>query len=198
MENAIDVQVEAANDLKIRTVLTRGSMSLGEDQGGLPPQSTVQQEQDILDDSRRLMKDYHQTEEGAMTQIALAPCSPFSVSTDLMRESAHLAHEYGVRTHTHLAETHDETNFCLDMFGMRPLDYLEHVGWLNDRTWLAHGIHFEDVELDRLGAAGVGICHCPSSNMVLSSGICRTLELQERGAPVGLGWTAPPPTTDPT
>ncbi len=187
LEEAIDVQVEAAKDLKIRTVLTRGSMSLGEDQGGLPPQSTVQQEQAILDDSRRLIDSYHQSGAGAMTQIALAPCSPFSVSTELMKESAVLAKEYGVRTHTHLAETHDETDFCLDMFGMRPLDYLEHVGWLNDRTWLAHGIHFNDTELDRLGAAGVGICHCPSSNMVLSSGICRTLELQERGAPVGLG-----------
>ncbi len=187
LQDAIDHQVEAAKDLSIRTVLTRGSMSLGEDDGGLPPQSTVQEEQAILDDSLRLIKDYHDPNEGSMMQMALAPCSPFSVSESLMKESARLAHEHNVRTHTHLAETHDETDFCIEMFGMRPLEYLEHVGWMNDKTWLAHGIHFDDTEIERLGSAGVGICHCPSSNMVLSSGICKTLELQEAGSPVGLG-----------
>ncbi|MBE7637037.1 8-oxoguanine deaminase [Sneathiella sp. P13V-1] len=187
LQDAIDHQVEAAKELSIRTVLTRGSMSLGEDDGGLPPQSTVQEEQTILDDSLRLIKDYHDPDDGSMVQLALAPCSPFSVSENLMRESSKLAREHNVRTHTHLAETHDETDFCLKMFGMRPLDYLEHVGWMNDKTWLAHGIHFDDNEIARLGNAKVGICHCPSSNMVLSSGICRTLELKKAGSPVGLG-----------
>ncbi len=185
--DAIDIQVEQARQLGIRVTLTRGSMSLGEDQGGLPPQSTVQDEQVILDDSARLIKAYHEGGPDAMIQIALAPCSPFSVSTELMKASAVLAREHGVRLHTHLAETHDETAFCEKMFGLRPLDYLEHVGWLNNDVWLAHGIHFDDDEIKRLGAAGTGISHCPSSNMVLSSGICRTLELEAAGAPVGLG-----------
>ncbi|GLQ07541.1 8-oxoguanine deaminase [Sneathiella chinensis] len=187
LTDAIDIQVEQARKLGIRMTVTRGSMSLGEDQGGLPPQSTVQDEQVILDDSQRLIRAYHDPQEGSMTQVALAPCSPFSVSTDLMRASAELARQHGVRLHTHLAETHDETDFCLNMFGQRPVDYLENVGWMADDVWLAHGIHFNDEEIGRLGAAGVGICHCPSSNMVLSSGIARTLELEAAGCPVGLG-----------
>lgn len=187
LTDAIDIQAEEAQKMGLRVMLTRGSMSLGEDQGGLPPQSTVQDEQVILDDSARLIKTHHQAGPGAMVQMALAPCSPFSVSTELMKASATLAREQGVRLHTHLAETHDETAFCQDMFGLRPLDYLESVGWLNSDVWLAHGIHFDDSEIVRLGNAGTGICHCPSSNMVLSSGICRTLELQAAGAPVGLG-----------
>lgn len=187
LTDAIDIQAEEAQKMGLRVMLTRGSMSLGEDQGGLPPQSTVQDEQVILDDSARLIKTHHQAGPGAMVQVALAPCSPFSVSTELMKASATLAREQGVRLHTHLAETHDETAFCQDMFGLRPLDYLESVGWLNSDVWLAHGIHFDDSEIARLGKAGTGICHCPSSNMVLSSGICRTLELQAAGAPVGLG-----------
>jgi len=187
LDDAVDIQIEQARKMGIRVVLTRGSMSLGEDQGGLPPQSTVQNEQVILEDSERLIKAYHDSTSGAMTQIALAPCSPFSVSTELMKASAQIARQYGVRLHTHLAETHDETAFCKKMFGLSPLDYLEHVGWLDKDVWLAHGIHFDEAEIKRLGAAGTGICHCPSSNMVLSSGICRTLELEEAGAPVGLG-----------
>ena len=187
LTDAIDIQVAEAKKMQLRVMLTRGSMSLGEDQGGLPPQSTVQSEQDILDDSHRLIKTFHERENGAMVQIALAPCSPFSVSTELMKASAELASSEKVRLHTHLAETHDETAFCEEMFGLRPLDYLESVGWLGDQTWLAHGIHFNDAEITRLGKAGTGICHCPSSNMVLSSGICRTLELERAGAPVGLG-----------
>jgi 8-oxoguanine deaminase len=140
-----------------------------------------------LRDSERLIREYHDPNPGAMVQIALAPCSPFSVSTELMAASATLARQYGVRLHTHLAETHDETAFCEKMFGLRPVDYLEKVGWLADDVWLAHGIHFNDEEIARLGAAGIGICHCPSSNMVLSSGIARTLELEQAGSPVGLG-----------
>ena len=185
--NAVDVQVEAIRKTGIRSVLTRGSMSLGEEQGGLPPQSTVQPEQVILDDCIRVITDYHQPDEGAMIQIALAPCSPFSVSTALMQEVAKIARQRNVRLHTHLAETNDETEFCLRQFGARPLDYLEQVGWLKNDVWLAHGIHFEDDEIRRLGEAGVGITHCPSSNMVLGSGQCRMQDLEQAGCAVGLG-----------
>ncbi len=187
LENAIDIQMAQAEKLGVRVHLTRGSMSLGEEDGGLPPQSTVQDEDTILDDSERLISRYHQPEAGAMSRVALAPCSPFSVSESLMRASAELAQKYDVRLHTHLAETHDETAFCIKMFGLRPLDYLEKVGWLTDRVWLAHGIHFNDDEIRRLGAAGTGICHCPSSNMLLASGLCPTLDLERAGSPVGLG-----------
>ena len=187
LEHAIDIQVEQATKLGIRVHLTRGSMSLGEDQGGLPPRTTIQKDREILDDSQRLIKAYHQYEDGAMTRIALAPCSPFSVSEELMRATADLAQDFDVRLHTHLAETHDETDFCIKMFGVRPVDYLERVGWLNNRTWLAHGIHFNDEEIARLGKAHVGIAHCPSSNMLLASGQCPTLALQAAGCPVGLG-----------
>lgn len=187
LENAIDIQMAQAEKLGVRVHLTRGSMSLGEDDGGLPPQSTVQDEETILADSERLISQYHQPEAGAMSRVALAPCSPFSVSESLMRASAELARKHDVRLHTHLAETHDETAFCIEMFGLRPLDYLEKVGWLNDRVWLAHGIHFNDDEVRRLGEAGTGICHCPSSNMLLASGLCPTLDLERAGSPVGLG-----------
>lgn len=187
MENAIDVQAEAAAQVGMRVTLTRGSMSLGKEQGGLPPQSTVQTETAIMDDSARLISTYHDSADGAMVQIALAPCSPFSVTTDLMKASAELAAQHQVRLHTHLAETLDEEEFCQSTFGLRTVDYLESVGWLGGQTWLAHGIHFNDEEIARLGKAGVGICHCPNSNMMLASGICRTLELEAAGSPVGLG-----------
>lgn len=187
LTEAIDVQVKASRTIGSRVMLTRGSMSLGQNQGGLPPQSTVQADEAILRDSERVIKQFHQSREGAQVQIALAPCSPFSVTTQLMTETARLARKHKVRLHTHLAETEDENNFCLDAFGMRPLDYLESIGWLADDVWLAHGIHFNDDEVKRLGRARTGICHCPSSNMVLASGICRTKELQEAGARVGLG-----------
>ncbi|MEH6582952.1 MAG: 8-oxoguanine deaminase [Halioglobus sp.] len=187
LENAIDIQAEVAGELGIRAVLTRGSMSLSQKDGGLPPDSVVQDEETILADSERLINRYHQREEGAMLQIALAPCSPFSVSREIMQASSELAHKLDVRLHTHLAETHDETDFCLQMFGLRPLDYLEDTGWMNDRVWLAHGIHFDASEAQRLGENGVGICHCPSSNMILASGICPTLSLESAGSPVGLG-----------
>lgn len=187
LTDAIDIQIEVAGKIGMRVHLTRGSMSLGQDQGGLPPQSTVQEEDDILADSERLIQRFHDPTDGAMIRIALAPCSPFSVSTDLMTESAALARRHEVRLHTHLAETHDETEFCQRMFGLRPLDYLEKVGWLADDVWLAHGIHFNEEEIKRLGTAGVGIAHCPSSNMILSSGIAPTLDLERAGCPVGLG-----------
>jgi len=187
LENAIDIQVEEAKKLGMRVVLTRGSMSLGEKDGGLPPQSVVQTKDQIISDSERLIKTYHDSSEGSMTQIALAPCSPFSVSTDLMIETAQLSRQYDVRLHTHLAETIDEENYCLEKFGLRTVDYLESVDWLSDRTWLAHGIHFNKEEIRMLGKAGVGICHCPSSNMMLASGICHSLEHEEAGSIIGLG-----------
>ncbi len=187
LEQAVDLQVETAQELGIRVTITRGSMCLGEDEGGLPPRTTIQTEQVIMDDSERVIAAFHDASEGAMTQIALAPCSPFSVTPAVMKASADLAQREGVLLHTHLAETHDETDFCQQRFGLRPLDYLDSVGWLHERTWLAHGIHFDTEEVARLGANGVGICHCPSSNMILASGICPTLGLENAGSPVGLG-----------
>ena len=187
LDDAIDIQVEAVRELGMRAMLTRGSMSLGEADGGLPPQQTVQEGEVILADSQRLIETYHQRGDGAQIQIALAPCSPFSVTKEIMQASATMARQLDVRLHTHLAETLDEESFCLERFGLRTVDYLESVGWLGPRTWLAHGIHFNPEEIARLGAAGTGICHCPSSNMRLASGICPTLELQAAGAPIGLG-----------
>ena len=185
--HALDAQVAAIRKVGIRSMLTRGAMSLGEEQGGLPPQTTVQDADTILEDCERVIGLYHDADEGSLLQIALAPCSPFSVSTELMEDVATLARKHRVRLHTHLAETEDETNFCLTMFDARPLDYLERVGWLQEDVWLAHGIHFNKTEIERLGKAGTGITHCPSSNMVLGSGICKTLELEKVGSPVGLG-----------
>ncbi|UTW06639.1 8-oxoguanine deaminase [Pseudomonas benzenivorans] len=187
LEHAIDVQVGVVRELGMRAMLTRGSMSLGEADGGLPPQQTVQQGEVILADSQRLIGQYHERGAGAQIQIALAPCSPFSVTPAIMRASAELAGKLDVRLHTHLAETLDEEEFCLQRFGLRTVDYLDSVGWLGPRTWLAHGIHFNPEEIARLGAAGTGISHCPCSNMRLASGICPTLELQAAGAPIGIG-----------
>ena len=186
-QQALDIQVDAIGQIGIRAVLTRGSMSLGEDQGGLPPRNTIQDEDTILADCERVIGRYHDPAPGSMLQIGLAPCSPFSVSEELMRETARLARANKVRLHTHLAETRDENDFCLKQFGLRPVDYLERVGWMNNDVWLAHGIHFTDEEIMRLGRAGVGICHCPSSNMILGSGQCRTRDLEQAGCPVGLG-----------
>lgn len=187
LESAIDIQIEAVNQLGMRALLTRGSMNLGEDQGGLPPRHTIQDSDTILEDSLRLVKRYHQRGPGARIQIGLAPCSPFSVTRELMQEIARLAEVLDVRLHTHLGETNDETQYCLAYFGQRCVDYLEDVGWLSSRVWLAHGIHFNQQEIARLGAAQVGICHCPVSNMRLASGICPTVELEQAGCPVGLG-----------
>jgi 8-oxoguanine deaminase len=185
LNQAIDQQVSVARKLGMRATLTRGSMSLGQDQGGLPPMSVVQTETQILDDSERLINKYHKQDN--LIEIALAPCSPFSVTQELMIETAKLAKKYDVNLHTHLSETEDENNFCLKMFGQRPVDYLESVGWMHNKTWLAHGIHFNDDEIKRLGAAKVGVSHCPSSNMVLASGIARVNELKAAGVRVGLG-----------
>ena len=187
LSSAVDIQVEVAEQLGARVVLTRGSMSLGKSDGGLPPDEVVQNPDVILAESERLISRYHDSSPGAYTQIALAPCSPFSVTPELMRSTAALARDHDVLLHTHLGETEDENDFCLERFGMRPVDYLADVGWLAGDVWLAHGIHFNEDEIERLGSAGVGISHCPSSNMVLASGICRTRELEAAGASVGLG-----------
>ncbi|MGU3537306.1 8-oxoguanine deaminase [Methylobacterium sp. A54F] len=187
LEDSVDVQVEEARSLGIRAFVTRGSMSLSEREGGLPPDSLVQDDDTVLADSERVLRLFHDPAPGAMVQIGLAPCSPFNVTKRLMRESAQLAEAHDCRLHTHLGETLDENAFCLDMFGQRPVDYLEEVGWMGPRTWLAHGIHFDDGEVARLGRAGVGVCHCPTSNMTLASGCCRTCDLEAAGAPVGLG-----------
>ena len=187
ISQAIDIQVSVAQELGTRIVLTRGSMSLGHSAGGLPPDSVVQDEDTILLESERLIRRYHQNTRGAMCQVALAPCSPFSVTAEIMRSSAELARANHVLLHTHLAETLDEDYFCLQRFGLRPVDYLESVGWLCNDVWLAHGIHFNDDEMQRLGRAGVAISHCPSSNMMLASGQAKVLELEAAGCPIGLG-----------
>lgn len=187
LEQAIDVQARAMASLGLRAVLTRGSMSLGESAGGLPPDKVVQDNDTILADSERLIDRWHSTEPNSMCQIVLAPCSPFSVNTQLMRDTAELAAKRDVLLHTHLAETADENEFCLQQFGMRPVDYMEHCGWLNERAWFAHGIHFSAQEIERLGRAGCGVTHCPTSNMVLASGICPIRELEDAGVRVGLG-----------
>jgi 8-oxoguanine deaminase len=185
--DAMDIQAQAAGEMGLRMTMTRGSMSLSQDDGGLPPASTVQTESAIIADSERVIQRYHDASPGSMLQVALAPCSPFSVTPELMRETAKLAAEKQVMLHTHLAETIDEENFCLQRFGMRTIDYLDSVNWLNDRTWLAHGIHFNDDEIARLGAAGTGICHCPTSNMMLASGMAPVRDLEVAVSPVGLG-----------
>lgn len=187
LSRAIDVQAAEIKSLGIRAILTRGSMSLSQENGGLPPSNVVQTEGVILKDSERLIDQWHDRSEGAMLQVALAPCSPFSVTEDLMSASAQLAREKKVLLHTHLAETSDENSFCESLYGCRPLDYLEKVGWLSSNVWLAHGIHFSSEEIKRLGRSKTGICHCPSSNMTLASGFCPVEELRAAGAPVGLG-----------
>lgn len=187
LEDAIDIEAEEAAALGIRVTLTRGSMNLSQKDGGLPPDSVVQDEDEILADSERLIGRWHDRSDGAMTQIALAPCSPFSVTKSLMMASAELADRHDCRLHTHLGETEDENRFCVESFGCRPVDYLEDVGWLGPRTWLAHGIHFTTDECRRLGAHKVGVCHCPASNAVLASGFCPVNELRAAGSPVGLG-----------
>ncbi|MDB5649854.1 MAG: 8-oxoguanine deaminase [Hyphomicrobiales bacterium] len=187
LDNAMDIQAEEAAALGIRMTLTRGSLNLTEDEGGNAPGGAVQDVDHILADCERVIGRYHDLRPGAMTQVALAPCAPFNVSKRLMVETAALAERCNCRMHTHLAETRDEIDFCREKFACRPVDYLEEVGWMNERVWLAHGIHFNEDEIGRLGRARVGVCHCPTSNMVLASGQCRTNELEAAGSPVGLG-----------
>ena len=185
-ENFIDRQFEAAGLLGIRFHATRGSMSLGKSDGGLPPDDLVQDVDTILRDSRRLVEKYHDPKPFAMRQVSLAPCSPFSVTEDLLRETAVLARSLGVRLHTHLCETLDEERFTLEKSGMRPLAYMEKCGWIGSDVWYAHGIHFNDEELQLLADTGTGVAHCPVSNMKLSSGVCRIPDMLRLGVPVGL------------
>jgi 8-oxoguanine deaminase len=187
LEDGIDIEVAAAKRLGLRVLLTRGSMNLSQRDGGLPPDSVVQDEDTILADSERVVARYHDAGEGAMIQIALAPCSPFSVTTSLMRSTADLAKRLNVRMHTHLAETEDENRFCQELYKCRPLDYLEDCGWLNDRVWLAHGIHFDADEIKRLARAGTTISHCPCSNQTLASGTCPVCAMEDAGVRVGIG-----------
>ncbi|WP_439510342.1 8-oxoguanine deaminase [Marinimicrobium koreense] len=187
LPRAIDVQVEAAKSIGNRVTLTRGSMSMGQSKGGLPPDSVVEAEEQILNESRRLVRTHHDRRPESQCQIALAPCSPFSVTHELMRECARIAKEEDVLLHTHLGETEDENAFCVKQFNQRPVEYLADVGWLDERVWLAHGIHFNDDEIQTLAHGKVGVCHCPSSNMLLGSGQCRAQELRRAGVRVGLG-----------
>ena len=183
----IDDQFAGADGLNIRFHVSRGSMSLGESEGGLPPDSVVEDESQILADTARAIEAFHDPEQGSMRQVVVAPCSPFSVTTALMEESADLARATGVRLHTHLAETHDEEEFCLETFGMRPVAYMESVGWAGDDVWYAHAVHVGDDEVGRMGDAGTGVSHCPTSNMRLASGIAPVGRYLEAGVPVGLG-----------
>ncbi len=183
----IDAQIAAARKIGIRFTATRGSMSVGKSRGGLPPDEVVQREEAILADSERLIRTYHDPKPGSMVQIALAPCSPFSVSEQLMRATAVLAEANGVRLHTHLAETRDEEAYCRRRFHKRPVEFLDSVGWLGPGTWVAHGIFLSRAEVRRIARAGVGVAHCPTSNMRLGSGVAPVMALRKAGCPVGLG-----------
>lgn len=185
--NLLDEEIQAARELGIRFHPTRGSMSRGKSKGGLPPDELTQSEEEILADTRRAIETHHDPGRYAMVRVGVAPCSPFSVTTELMKESAKLARAYGVRLHTHLAETVDEEDYCREMYGMRPLEYMEATGWTGPDVWYAHGIHFTQEEVERIGRAKSGVAHCPVSNMKLSSGTCKVPALVRAGAPVGLG-----------
>jgi cytosine/adenosine deaminase-related metal-dependent hydrolase len=183
----IDDEIRAAQEIGLRFHATRGSMSLGESKGGLPPDRATEDEAYILKDTQRAIETYHDKSRYAMLRIAVAPCSPFSVSTDLMRQSAALARHYGVMLHTHLAETRDEDAFCIARFGKRPLDYAEMVDWLGDDVWYAHGVFFNPADIERMSACGCGVAHCPTSNMRLASGIAPVRLMLDKGMKVGLG-----------
>ena len=183
----IGTQFEAASELGIRMHCSRGSMDLSVKDGGLPPDSVVQTVDEIMKDSARLIETYHDPSFGSMRQLALAPCSPFSVSAELLRQSAILARQYHVRLHTHLCETKDEENYMLAREGMRPLAFMQTLGWVGPDVWYAHGIHFNDDELKLLAETGTGVCHCPASNMKLASGIARIPDMLKLDVPVGLG-----------
>lgn len=183
----LDSQIRAAGEIGVRFHAARGSMSLGESQGGLPPDRVTEDEAFILKDSQRLIEQYHDKSRHAMMRIVLAPCSPFSVTPDLMRESANMARQYGVRLHTHLAETLEEEEFCLETFGARPVEYVQSLGWTGDDVWHAHCVHMSDGEIDLFSKTGTGVAHCPSSNMRLASGIARIPQMVQAGVPVGLG-----------
>jgi 8-oxoguanine deaminase len=183
----IDDEIRAAQEIGIRFQPCRGSMSLGESKGGLPPDSVVEDEDFILKDTQRAIETYHDPEPRAMLRIVVAPCSPFSVTPDLMREAAALARSYGVQLHTHLAETLDEEAFCLRRFGRRPVAYAEDLGWLGDDVWHVHCVHLNRQEVELFAQTGTGVCHCPSSNMRLASGIAPVRAYLDAGVRTGLG-----------
>jgi 8-oxoguanine deaminase len=183
----LDDEIQAGKEMGLRLHASRGSMSLGESKGGLPPDSVVEDEDVILRDSQRLIETYHDPNPGAMTRVVLAPCSPFSVTADLMRQSAVLAREYGVLLHTHLAETHDEEAFCLEAVGHRPVAYMELLNWVGADVWFAHSVHVNPDEISLYAQTGCGVAHCPTSNMRLASGIAPILDMLRSGVKVGLG-----------
>jgi cytosine/adenosine deaminase-related metal-dependent hydrolase len=183
-DSVFDALAEAAKTIGIRLHLARGSMDLGESRGGLPPDHVVEDVDAILASTESVIARHH---DGERIVVTIAPCSPFSVSPELMRGSAELARRHGLRLHTHLAETEEEERDALERFGRRPVDLLDDLGWISDDVWVAHGIHFDDGEIARLGAAGTGVAHCPSSNARLGAGMCRVTDLEAAGAPVGLG-----------
>ena len=183
----LDDEIAAAQQIGLRLHSSRGSMSLGESKGGLPPDSVVDTEDAILKDSQRLIQRYHNPKPGSMLQIVLAPCSPFSVSSQLMRESAALAREYGVHLHTHLAETEDEEDFCLRAFGLKPVAYMQSVDWIGSDVWFAHSVHVNEAEIELYAHTGCGVAHCPSSNMRLASGVAPIMSMLTHGVKVGLG-----------
>jgi len=186
-ETLIDREIEAAKELGIRFQPTRGSMSLSKKDGGLPPDDVIQKEAQIIEDSLRLIKKYHDDSFGAMTRISLAPCSPFSVTPELMKETARIAKENRLQIHTHLAETKDEETFCLEKLGQRPFDFMQSVDWIDSNAWFAHSIYLNDDEIRQGGKVGIGVAHCPSSNMRLGSGIARIKEMLSAGINIGIG-----------
>lgn len=183
----LDDEIHAASEMGVRFHAARGSMSLGESKGGLPPDSVVEDEDAILEDTQRVIEAYHDPEPGAMMRVVVAPCSPFSVTTDAMKQSAALARAYGVSLHTHLAETMDEEAFCLERFGLPPLAYAESVDWLGPDVWFAHGVHVDDAGIADMAATGTGVAHCPASNMRLGSGIAPVLRYLDADVHVALG-----------
>ena len=182
----VDEEFRAAQEIGIRFHGSRGSMSLSEKDGGLPPDSVVQTEEEILSDSQRVIEKFHNSRPFAMQRVILAPCSPFSVTENLLRESIKLARSYKVRSHTHLAETKDEEKFCQENFSMRPLDYMKKVGWLGDDIWFAHCVHLTESEIDLLADTGTGVAHCPVSNQKLASGAANIPYMLKKRVPVGL------------
>jgi cytosine/adenosine deaminase-related metal-dependent hydrolase len=185
--DVLGATIHAAERVGLRFLATRGSMDLGESQGGLPPDGLVEELDAILAASAAAVEAHHDPGPRSRLRVGLAPCSPFSVSADLLVQSARLARQLGVRLHTHLAETDDEDRYCRERFGCSPVEYLDKLGWLGDDVWFAHGIHFDDGEIKELATSGTGVAHCPSSNARLGAGICRTRDLRDAGVPVGLG-----------
>ena len=183
----LDDEILAAREMGVRLHASRGSMSLGESNGGLPPDSVVDSEETILKDSQRLIEQYHDPNPGAMTRVVLAPCSPFSVTGELMKQSAELARHYGVHLHTHLAETQDEEAFCQQQFGHRPVAYMQSLNWVGEDVWFAHSVWVNQEEINLYARTGCGVAHCPSSNMRLASGIAPVWEFLAAGVKLGLG-----------